>query len=714
MSLAIRIICLFLLWSLASYKVFAQNQSAVDSMLNVLKTSISDKEAVDTYVKLAEEYRKLDSVKTYEYTHQAIQLAEKINYPEGKIDAWYAQGFMNVILGNYQKSEVLFQQMIEESEQSKYAKGKGNGYNGLGNVSLRQGNYNKALEYYLKALKIREESGDNQEIASSYNNIGAIYYSQGDNDKALEYYLRALKIKEELGNKQSLTGSYNNIGVIYYKQGKKDKALEYYLKALKIQEESGDIKGVANSYNNIGAVYYEEGNSDKALEYYLKALEIREELGNKQSLTGSYNNIGVIYRRQGNNDKALEYHVKALKIRKELGDKQGIAESYNNIRIAYAGQGNYKDAYKYHVLYKEMSDSLFNEEQTKEFTRLELNYKFEQERDSIQIANQSKQALLEKDIENRRLTQIATFIGLGFSLVLVAVLIVFFRDQKRNNQKLNQANEEIQTVNEALKVTLETVQHQKDQILASINYAQRIQQAILPSMEKIEQLLPDSFIFFKPRDIVSGDFYYVRKLGNNKIIVAAVDCTGHGVPGAFMSLISYLVLNVLTVLMRISSASELLEQLHISIRQILHQKETKTNDGMDIALVVIDKEKKTLEFAGAKNPLIYIQNGELHQIKGDRMSIGGERKEEQKQGFTAHKIDISKPTTFYLFSDGFQDQFGGENVRKFMIKRFRSLLFDIHEQPMPEQKNTLETTLQNWMGDQRQIDDILVIGGSIA
>jgi len=242
----------------------------------------------------------------------------------------------------------------------------------------------------------------------------------------------------------------------------------------------------------------------------------------------------------------------------------------------------------------------------------------------------------------------------------------------------------------------------------SIHYAQRIQQAILPTQEKFKQLLPESFIFFKPRDVVSGDFYFLEEM-ENKIILTAIDCTGHGVPGAFMSLIGNDILTEIVINQKTTEANKILGKLHRGIRFLLRQEETKNHDGMDMALVIIDKKDKTIEFAGAKNPLLYIQNEELHKIKADIMPIGGEQREIERV-FTLHKIDISEPTTFYLFSDGFQDQFGGPKGKKFMTKHFRELLFKIHQKPMQEQKQILENTLQNWIDKEEQVDDILVVG----
>ena len=252
------------------------------------------------------------------------------------------------------------------------------------------------------------------------------------------------------------------------------------------------------------------------------------------------------------------------------------------------------------------------------------------------------------------------------------------------------------------------VQKSSDKITASINYAKRIQDAFLPDITAIQRTLPESFVLFKPRDIVSGDFYWFTEK-KNKIFISALDCTGHGVPGAFMSMIGNELLNEAVNRIKLTKPNEILSHLHTGVRIGLRQYETESRDGMDMTLCCIDLEQRTLEFAGANNPLVYMQDGELMVIKGNKYSIGGEQREVKRE-YTNHTIDISKPTTFYLFSDGYQDQFGGKEGKKFMSKKFRQLLHMIHERPMPEQKALLDKTIQKWQGDIKQIDDILVMG----
>ena len=793
---------------LYTYPVCTKKE-VIDSLQQVLKSNISDKEKVDTYVRLAEKYSDSDSSKTVKYATKARELATKINYTKGKIEALHEIAWVNLQKGNIHIAERLFKQEIQEAEANNNLKSKAYGLNGLGILADYQGNYEKALTYHFQALEIRKKLNNPREIGVSYSNIGFVYEIKGDNQKALEFHLKSFEIYKKIGAKKDMGYAYSDIGLIYSSLGNYEQALEYYFKSLEIFEELEDKQGISYSFDNIGLIYKEQEEYEQALEYYFKSLEIFEESGNKLEISALYQDIGAIYQIRDDYDTALGYYQKSLEIYQEVDYKAGVGFSYTTIGFIYLEQdklneaksyfskalelyeiidakaekpltligigkvymqqqkwelaqnylyqaitlaqemgvlanirdiaeqlalvekelGNYKAAYEYHTLFKQMADSLKNKEQIEKLTRLEMNYEFSKEKDSIQTANEKEQLILEKDIKNRKNTQIATYIGLGLLGVLLLISYLFLRSKQKSNQLLTQkskelttvnqeiqvvneelktANEEIQTINDTLLVTLDTVEKQRDEILSSIQYAQRIQSSILPNPKQIQRLLPEHFILFKPRDVVSGDFYYIKET-QGKIILAAVDCTGHGIPGAFMSLIGYTALLDINVLQKITKAAQILEWLHIGVRYILRQKESEIKDGMDMALVVIDKENKTLDFAGAKNPLIYIQNGKLHKIKGDIMGIGGVQTEMERH-FAIHTIDISEPTTFYLFSDGYHDQFGGKKGKKFMTKRFRELLFEIHEKPMEEQKSILEKKLTNWMGKEEQVDDILVMG----
>ncbi len=299
-------------------------------------------------------------------------------------------------------------------------------------------------------------------------------------------------------------------------------------------------------------------------------------------------------------------------------------------------------------------------------------------------------------------------------------------EQQRNNlllmnEHVNQQKEEIlaqrdaiEQKNETLENTLQNLAKKNNNITASITYAKRIQEAMLPSMQVFRRLLPESFVFYLPRDIVSGDFYWIVQK-DGWTVVAAVDCTGHGVPGAFMSIAGEAMLRQIVEVQNVIRPDLILNELHVKVRKALRQGESQNRDGMDVAICAYHPQKNILQFAGAQNQLIYVKEGKLQRIRGDRQPIGGLQREAERV-FNYHELEITTPTMCYLFSDGYQDQFGGAAGRKFMHHRFKDLLHRIHTLPFEEQAKKLGETLQLWMyeGGETQLDDILVIGFRLA
>ncbi|OJJ16599.1 hypothetical protein BKI52_32305 [marine bacterium AO1-C] len=281
------------------------------------------------------------------------------------------------------------------------------------------------------------------------------------------------------------------------------------------------------------------------------------------------------------------------------------------------------------------------------------------------------------------------------------------------NAELVMQNEEIATQRDVLEQQKIAIEEQHIQITSSITYAQRIQQAMLPRVETIKRNFEDGFVFFRPRDIVSGDFYWFAKLEEAhqepKMILAVIDCTGHGVPGGFMSMVGNELLNEIVHQRKIHRPCLILNEMHEGIRRVLKQEETGNRDGMDMSIVTIEPTQKLLKFSGAKRPLLYMQRNEMIKIKGDKLPIGGELLA-MERSFTEHTISFEQPTVFYMYSDGYQDQFGGEAGKKFMSKKFRELLFSIHRHPMQKQQTILEQTHDSWKDHNSQVDDILVTG----
>jgi len=283
------------------------------------------------------------------------------------------------------------------------------------------------------------------------------------------------------------------------------------------------------------------------------------------------------------------------------------------------------------------------------------------------------------------------------------------------NNSLRMQKEELEALNEQIIDQKQVIEKKNEDIVASINYARRIQTAMLPRMHLIKESL-NAFILYRPRDIVSGDFYWfadVEQVSFNQTkkrsIIIAADCTGHGVPGAFVSMVGNELLNEIIKRHEVHAPYEILEWLNEGIKRVFQFKETRSRDGMDIAICAIDKENKTMEFAGAHNPIVYVQNNEMTVIKGDRISVGEKWPKKMKR-HTNHTISIEEPTIFYLFSDGFQDQFGGASGKKFMRAKFYRLLHEASALTIDKQQALLEQRLDDWMGEHSQIDDILVLG----
>ena len=567
----------------------------------------------------------------------------------------------------------------------------------IGVIYTQQGNYDQALDYYSRSLNIYEELGDNYGIASTLAYLAAIYGRQGNTEQALDYYSRSLKIHEETGNKKGIAVSLGNIGTCYYYQGNYDQALDYYLKSIKIYERLGNIKilpiSIAGTLNNIGFIYKDQGNYEQALDYFSKSLKICEEAGNNYGIAVSLGNIGDVYCKQNNTEKAISIGEKGLRLALEVGVVATIRDNSTFLFETYQKSGNYKKALEMHQLHIEMRDSIENIEVQKK--SLKLKMKLDEQANQHAISQKEQELKSEKKIRNLLLG------GVGvISLLLIFAINRFLVTRKQKD-----------TITEQKKVVeeqKELVEEQKKDITDSIRYAENIQRALLPTHHSIQALLPDSFILFKPKDVVSGDFYWMQH-HNEQVYLAACDCTGHGVPGAFMSMIGSSQLDEAVVEKGITQPNEIFYEVRKGFINALKQtaEAGQQKDGMDASLIAWDKKNK-LQYATANNPIFLIRKGELLETKPDRQPVGFHL--DNSQPFTHHELQLEKEDVIYLFSDGYPDQFGGPKQKKFMMKSFKNLLLSIHQEPMETQRAILEAKLKEWRGNTEQIDDILVMG----
>ena len=607
-----------------------------------------------------------------------------------------------------------------EKEKKSFLNTKAGALNNIGYIYKNNGNIAKALDYYSQSLKMYELLDDKIGLSAVSNNIGLIYANQGDGKKGMPYLLRALKLREEVNDKHGIANSLNNIASEYKDEGDTVKALEYFDKSLKIEEELNDKNGLSLTLDNIGLTYVARRNYDKAIEYYKKSLLFSEEIKNKREMAYSLNYIALALLRQGKVNEALAFSLRCFKISQELGYPEIIKNASSTLSKIYAQTGNWKGAYEMHVILKKMDDSLYNENTHKTALQKEFQYEFEKKAaaDSVKVMEENK--VFDARMGQERTQRNGLYIG----IVLISVFSLFMYNrfritskqkgiivlQKTEVDRQRELADSRRIIAEEQRYIIETKQKE---ILDSIHYASRIQQAMLTSKEYISKhLKAEYFIFYQPKDIVSGDFYWAVN-HHNKFYIAAADCTGHGVPGAFMSLlnISFLTENVIERGIK-EPAKVLNEQRKEIIKALNPIGNENSKDGMDCVLCAFDLVNNKLEFAAANNPLWLIRDNELIQYKADKMPVG--KGEEQAKDFTQQTIDIRKGDMVYIFTDGYADQFGGPKGKKFMYKQLSQLLISSHHLPLSEQHDILKKALNDWKGRSEQIDDILIIGLKIS
>ena len=590
------------------------------------------------------------------------------------------------------------------SERLNYQNGKSESYAWLGYLNQGKGNIALSLEYSNKSLKNFKEIGDKKAIATALGNIGFIYKEQGILKEALDYYNRSIKLYEEIDYQLGLASAFGNIGDIHEKQGKTKEALDDHHRSLKIDEEIGDKKGIATSLTRIGMIYYNQGKIKEALDYYNRSLTIQIEIGDKKGIAISLKNMGIIHNDRGELMEALEYGQKSLTISEEIGYPDNISQASSLLSEVYQKQGKGMKALEMYKLYIEMHDSIYNEDIIKAAKQQEYKYAYEKQK-AIDNAEYDKQIAIEKEEkEKQQILVVAIAVGLG--LVIFFLIIVFNKLKATRKQKalIEQQKAEVEQQKEVVELAHYELEEKNQEILDSILYAKRIQSAILPQMKVVKEYLKESFIVYKPKDVVAGDFYWMEQK-NGKVLFAAADCTGHGVPGAMVSVVCNNGLNRSVREHGLTIPGKILDKTREIVVKEFKKSEEDVKDGMDIALCSIKGMK--LQYAGAYNPLWIIRNGDIIETKANKQPIGQFDKPEP---YTTHSFDLEKGDAIYIFSDGYVDQFGGERGKKFKAKAFRELLLSIQDKTMEEQKITINETFETWRGELEQIDDVCVIG----
>jgi len=565
------------------------------------------------------------------------------------------------------------------------------------------GNYSKSAEYYTKALSLAEKNKAYDAMASSKLNLGVIYmlYLNNDNSKtALQNFKQAIEYAQKAQNGQTYVRAKINVANVYEKRKMYDSTLIVNNQVIKfVEKNKKNLNGpqflMFEAFLSNSSIYIEKKKYREA-EKTLKEIEaeLTDVLAVPSSRADIYFQYASLYSKWKKIGLAIEYYQKTIELYSQLDYKEALMKTVKQVSVLYAKQKQYSKSLEYFQKYSDIKDSLFNDETAKQINEMQAKYESEKKEQEIE--------LLTKEQEKQKLVN-QSLLAVGILVLIVAFLV--FRSyllKKKANAVLQKQNDEISRQKEQIEV-------QSEEIKDSIKYASRIQRAVLPPIEMYNDLFREYFILFRPRDIVSGDFYWMAEK-DDIVYVAAADCTGHGVPGAFMSMLGISFLNEIVNKEDINTAADILNDLREHIMQALKQtgKANEAKDGMDIALSIIDRKHKKLQFAGAYNPLYLIRNGELIQYKANKMPIGIYFK--KGVPFDNQELEIQENDILYMFSDGYMDQFGGEKGRKFMSKNFKKLLTSIADEPMQKQKDILDVRFDRWKAERPQIDDVLVLG----
>ncbi len=684
-----------------------------DSLLTAIETAETDSSKSRLYFELSQLYENKNDSLFLKHLNTALGLAKKTDYAHALIWCNDELGYYHRQKAQYGKALQAHLNALKLAEKINYTEYLPRINNNIGVVYRRLDEYNSAVDYHLKALKYAEKYSDKRSLMYAQNSLGNIFNLMKQYDQAMKYFNMALTNAEKSKNYRSLAINYNNIGEVYEHKGNLDLALKHYFKSLEYNQKNNSKRGIAICYDCIGSVFAQQESYDKAINYFKKAIDLNTQMGDHFYVAVSLLNTGEAYMQINVFDKAKNYLTKALNLAKEIGSKSIIRDANKFLSKLYEKMQQPAKAYSYYKKYITYKDSIFNEINSKNISKLQTLYETEKQRKEIAILEQEK---IQRVKANQLKTIILAALSLAF-LILAALVIVLYRANivKRNsNLKLATQSKLITDKNQELEIQKKELEITNNKITDSLLYAQKIQYALLPGRKVLNDLFRDYFIIYHPLSVVSGDFYWAGEF-DNKVIFTAVDCTGHGVPGAMMSMLGNSYLNETIRKPHIQHASQILDEMRSMIIASLHQQGIpgESKDGMEMSLCIYDKKTKQLEFSGAHISIYILQknkqkeNFKLIELKGDRMPVGYYRK---MGPYTDHTITINPEDKIYLFTDGFIDQFGGKRGRRFQSKNFRKLLTDNAHKSMKEQKNILDETLISWKDGHEQIDDVLVMG----
>jgi tetratricopeptide (TPR) repeat protein len=578
-------------------------------------------------------------------------------------------------------------------------------YKILGIIFDQYGKYDQSINYYLKAVESFKQISDSLGMARTECNIGMLYRKINQPEAAIPYFNRCLPLFQKNNFVMGVNLANQNLGISYYNLKKFDTALKYFEAALKVLNANNAVD--PGLYGNIANCYENLNNPSKRESYMMKCVKAFEEIGDSSSNYFFWiHNLGIYFCHKGEYIKGLDLIERGIKGFNKLGilnTKSGFQMLESAARYYYKSN-QLKPAYMNLRWAMNIRDSIYESDIIQQMS--EQREKYEADKKELSISNLEKEKKI-KDAEIMHQSKQKYAMGIGLILVF-ALLLVLFKNMKQKKKD-----------HEIIKKQKAIVEQKNKEVTDSISYAKRLQDAILPPVSLMEAFFSESFLIYKPKDIVAGDFFWMEAISpsieskseETKILIAAADCTGHGVPGAMVSLVCSTALNRCVKEFSLRKPGEILDKTRELVIETFEKSGTDVKDGMDISLVSIilshNNTATQIEWAGANNPLWYSDKGTLKEIAGNKQPIG---KHADPKPFITHKLELQAGDHIFLLTDGYVDQFGGEKGKKFMTKNLRNLVSEHLHLPMKDQKQVYEKVFHDWMGPLEQVDDVTLIG----
>lgn len=685
----------------------------------------SDEEKVDLLNLYSWDIRRSYPQKSLEIAQQALKISESINYDNGLAYSLRSTGTALYLLSRYNNSLSELQKALSIFLSQGNKQAASTTIRNIGNVYHSLDQLGKSLDSYFEALPLAIESNDEQGVAYIYGNIGYVYLKQKDYKNALKYIQKAVIELRKLDDKLGLADALNNLANTFLRIDQKEKVWPAIRESNELSLLINHVRGLANSNSTFGAYFVAKNDFPSAIHHYNKALSFASELGEKQLVYQIYKDLAQAYRGNGDTDLAFDVFEKYDELKTQVLTKDNET-AINALKSEY----DYAQSQKLNQYYKQKNEelerlSIVASETDNVILILDKNGKLEWVNKSFEVLNAITLEDLKKlkgetifEVSNNpRIREIfdecanqrksVTYESLNITTdgkrIWESSTVTPIFDEDGQLKKFIIIDTDVTE----RKDQEEIIREKNKDITDSINYAKKIQEALLPSLDELKNGFSQSFILYKPKDIVSGDFYWFSKK-EDILLIAVADCTGHGVPGAFMSVIANDVFNQVLHDPNVRSTALALQMIDRKVHSLLNHNKTETADGMDVALCAINTKTGYVEFSGANRPVWIFSHDSVTEFKGDKLSVGG--KVHQTKIFTSREYFLKDGDSLYLFSDGYADQFGGDEKKKLMTKNFRNLLTTLQHLPLAEQKAELEDFLKQWQGELEQVDDILVMG----